>query len=291
MSDQNKYPRDLLARTAATSTSLVDLLRRLGAPLGSRPLRYVRGRLKLYGIDTTHFVDEALPERQRRSYTREILEEAATHAHSIREMLEYLNVPPDDGPYGHIRKRLDRLGIDTSHFTNGRRYGPPLTSRRELASAIEKSKSMAGVLKLLGHTNNGAARARLKRSLAEYGLSTAHFTGQGHTRGSSSPHRKAAPEILQRRESGAARTRTTLLRRALDEIGRPRVCSACGIGDTWQGKRLVLEIDHINGDHLDNCRENLRYLCPSCHSQTATFSKRRRSTQYSIETRARTPAG
>ncbi|MFG2593362.1 HNH endonuclease [Streptomyces sp. NPDC048438] len=291
MSDQNKYPRDLLARTTAASTSLVDLLGRLGAPLGSRPLRYVRDRLELYGIDTTHFVDDALPERQRRSYTRELLEEAATHAHSVREMLEYMNVPPDDGPYGYIRKRLDRLGIDTSHFTNGRRYSSPLTSRHELASAVAKSKSMAGVLKLLGHTNNGAARARLKRSLAEYGLSTAHFTGQGHTRGSSSPQRKAASEILQRRESGAARTRTTLLRRALDEIGRPRVCSACGIRDTWQGKRLVLEIDHFSGDHLDNRRENLRYLCPSCHSQTATFSKRRRPTQYSSETRARTPAG
>ncbi|MEU9525328.1 HNH endonuclease [[Kitasatospora] papulosa] len=291
MSDQNKYPRDLLARTAAASTGLVDLLGRLGAPLGSGPLRYVRDRLKLYGIDTTHFVDDALPERQKRSYTRELLEEAAAHAHSIREMLEYMNIPPEDGPYGYIRKRLDRLGIDTSHFTNGRRYGSPLAPRHELTSAVAKSKSLAGVLKLLGQTNNGAARARLKRSLAEYGLSTAHFTGQGHTRGSSSPHRKAASEILQRRESGATRTRTTLLRRALVEIGRPRVCSACGIGDTWQGKRLVLEIDHISGDHLDNRRENLRYLCPSCHSQTATFSKRRRPTQYSSETRARTPAG
>lgn len=291
MSDQNKYPRDLLARTAAASTSLVDMLGRLGAPLGSRPLRYVRDRLKLYGIDTTHFIDDPLPERQRRSYTRELLEEAATHAHSVREMLEYMNVPPDDAPYGYIRKRLDRLGIDTSHFTSGRRYSSPLTSRHALASAVADSMSMAGVLKLLGHTNNGAARARLKRSLAEYGLSTAHFTGQGHTKGSSSPHRKAASEILQRRKSGTIRTRTTFLRRALDEIGCPRVCSACGIGDTWQGKRLVLEIDHVNGDRLDNRRDNLRYLCPSCHSQTASFSGRRRRTQYSSETRARTPAG
>ncbi|WP_406462685.1 HNH endonuclease [Streptomyces sp. NBC_00111] len=279
MTNQNKYPRDLLTRSAAASTSLVDLLGRLGAPLGSRPLRYVRDRLKHYGIDTSHFVDEHLPEREKRSYTKDLLEEAAAHSHSIREMLEYMGTPPSDGPYDYIRKKLDRLGIDTSHFTSGRRYGTPLTPCHELASAVAKSTSMAGVLKLLGQVDNGAARARLQRSMDAYGLSTTHFSGQGHTRGTTSPHRKSASEILQRLESGSARTRTTLLRRALDDIGVPHLCSACGIGDTWQGKRLVLEIDHVSGDHLDNRSDNLRYLCPSCHSQTETFSNRRRLTQ------------
>ncbi|MEV0009317.1 HNH endonuclease [Streptomyces sp. NPDC047973] len=273
------YSRDVLHRAAAVSTSLVDLLSRLGAPLGSRPLRYVRERLKHYDIDTSHFVDAPLPPRERRSYTKEALAEAASHARSIREVLEYLGVPPADGPYDYVRKRLDRLEIDTSHFTKGRRCGAPLTSHHELVSAVAESKSLAGVLKLLGHVDNGAARARLRRSLDEYGLSTAHFTGQGHGKGANSPRRKTAPEILRRLESGSARTRTTLLRRALDDIGIPHVCSACGIGDEWQGRRLVLEIDHLNGDRLDNRRENLRYLCPSCHSQTETFSKRRSSTQ------------
>ncbi|MEV2243624.1 HNH endonuclease [Streptomyces sp. NPDC049970] len=281
MSNQRKYPRDLLTRTAAASSSLVDLLDRLGAPLGSRPLRYMRDRLKHYGIDTSHFVDNPLPERTKRSYTRELLATAAAHSHSIREILEYMGVPPSDGPYGYIRKQLDRFGIDTSHFTSGRRYDRPLAPYRELASAVANSKSMAGALQFLGHADNGAVRARLKRSLNAYGLSTAHFTGQGHALGTISPHRKAASEILQLLDSGSVRTRTTLLRRALDDIGVPHMCSACGIGDTWQGRRLVLEIDHVSGDHLDNRRENLRYLCPSCHSQTEAFSKRRRLTQYS----------
>lgn len=291
MSDQNKYPRDTLARTAAASTSLVDMLGRLGAPLGSRPLRYVRDRLTHYGVDTSHFTEVPLPERRQRTYPRELLEEAAAHSHSIREVLEYMRVPPSDGPYDYVRKKLDRLGIDTSHFTSGRRHHAPLASRSELISAVATSRSFAGVLRLLGHADNGALRARLKRSLDEYGLSTAHFTGQGHARGTRSPHRRTTSEILQRGESGSARTRTSLLRRALDDAEVPRACSACGIGDTWQGKHLALEIDHINGDRLDNRRENLRYLCPSCHSQTDNFSKALSLTQYSSDARARTPAG
>lgn len=272
-----KYTRDLLARTAADSASLVDMLRRLDAPIGAGPLRYLRHRLEHYGIEVSHFVDEPLPTRKRRSYSRELLEEAAAHSQSIREMCEYLGYPPSDSPYSLIRQRLDRFGIDTTHFTSGRRYSAGVIPREPLVPLVPlvaESTSMAGVLKALGLDDNGAARARLRHSLDAHGISTDHFTGQGHFRGEVSPYRKSAAETLVRREAGSSRTKTALLRRALDELGVPRVCAACGIGDTWQGQRLVLEIDHLSGDRLDNRRENLRYLCPSCHSQTSTFSNR-----------------
>ncbi|MFE3152616.1 HNH endonuclease [Streptomyces sp. NPDC059218] len=76
------------------------------------------------------------------------------------------------------------------------------------------------------------------------------------------------------------RTRTTRSAGA-EEHRRREAGATCGAKrpDTWRGNRLVLEIDHINGDRLDNRPKNLRYLCPSCHSQTETFSKRRNVTQ------------
>ncbi|MGW6204799.1 HNH endonuclease [Streptomyces sp. NPDC055089] len=273
------YPRDLLERTAVTATSLVDLLRRLDAPLGSRTWRYVRERLRHYDIDTSHFADEALPSRADCRYPAELLAEAAARSCSIREMFEYMGLPPSDSPYGYVRKKLDHLGIDTSHFTSGRRYGTPSTPRHELAAAVAESQSLAGVLIALRQADNGGARARLKRDIEAYHLSTSHFTGQGHSAGTRSSHRKRAADILVRLGGGTYRTRTALLRRALDDVGVPHACARCGTGDTWRGNRIVLEIDHIDGDPLNNQQQNLRYLCPSCHSQTETFSKRRNVAQ------------
>jgi hypothetical protein len=267
-----RYTRDLLTRTAGESTGLVDMLRRLGTPLGSGSCRYLRARLKHYGISTAHFADEPLPPRPRRSYPESVLRETASRCHSIRDMLDRLAVPPYDSAYSHFRKRLDQYGIDTSHFATGHHSAP--LARDELAEVVAVSESVAGVVRRLARTGNGASRHHVRRSIEAYGLSTAHFTGQGHSRGRPAPSRKPAAEILRRGEPGARRTKTALLRRALDEHGVPHRCGVCGIGDRWQGKRLVLEIDHANGDRLDNRITNLRYLCPSCHSQTRTFSRR-----------------
>jgi len=56
----------------------------------------------------------------------------------------------------------------------------------------------------------------------------------------------------------------------IEEIGIKKECALCGISK-WRDLDLSLELDHINGNHFDNRLENLRLLCPNCHSQTTTF--------------------
>lgn len=57
------------------------------------------------------------------------------------------------------------------------------------------------------------------------------------------------------------------------KLTRPYMCEMCGIS-TWSNLPLTLELDHMDGNSSNNKPENVRLLCPNCHSQTPTFKNR-----------------
>lgn len=67
--------------------------------------------------------------------------------------------------------------------------------------------------------------------------------------------------------------RKHLKTRVIEDGLIPYECADCQTPPVWNGKPLVLHLDHINGDSFDNRLENLRFLCPNCHSQTPTYSR------------------
>ncbi len=69
--------------------------------------------------------------------------------------------------------------------------------------------------------------------------------------------------------------RAAILRNILKYNLIPYQCFECGL-DEWNGKPITLDLDHINGNGKEHRKNNLRFLCPNCHSQTDTFRNKKR---------------
>jgi len=145
-----------------------------------------------------------------------------------------------------------------------------------LEPIVKESKSVSEVLRKLGKRQVGSSHSYLSKKLKEFGIDTSHFLGKAVNRGKpyKGSNRRSWESILVWQENSTKRERTIFLRRALIEFGREYKCENpnCSIQHTWLGNEIILHVDHKNGNWRDNRPENLRFLCPNCHSQTDNYN-------------------
>jgi len=132
---------------------------------------------------------------------------------------------------------------------------------------VQDSNSLRDIILHFGLPINGGNYKTLKRIISEYKLDISHFGYNGTIR-----TRKRNDEIFIK---GSTYNNSNLKKRIINENLVEYVCADVDCSNTgeWNSKKLVLQLDHINGDSRDNRIENLRFLCPNCHSQTVTYSR------------------
>ncbi|MEU8681829.1 HNH endonuclease [Streptomyces sp. NPDC048611] len=264
-----KYSDEAIAQAVATSSTLHEVARELGATPAPGTLSHLRRRITAAGVDASHFPG-LVRSRPELSFSPEELRTAALSATSLRAMARTLGISDDGRTRAALRRVLTELGVDVSHFTHAR----TVLAEDQLRTAIAECASYADVMRSLGLPVNDANHRRIQRKVAHLGLDVSHFKRKSRRVVQPGRPKPLADRVLCVRPEGSTRVNRERLHRALGEVGVPYACAFCGNPGEWRDQPITLQIDHINGDWLDNRAENLRYLCPNCHSLTDTWCRR-----------------
>lgn len=148
-----RYSDVQIARAVASSTTLREVVRELGAAPSSGTLSHIRRRIAAAGLDTAHFpgLNRTGPELP---FCDSELRAAAAGVASLRALARRLGVPEDGCSRAALRRMLHGAGVDVSHFSHARVAVP----EEGLRDAVARSVSYAGVLRQLGLPVNESNR-------------------------------------------------------------------------------------------------------------------------------------
>lgn len=266
-----KYPDAAIAAAASSSSSLREVVLKLGATPATGTLSHIARRIAAAGIDVSHFPGMNRPQLGLLFSTEE-LQAAADTNESVRGVARTLGAPDDGRSRAAVAAMLRSRGINTSHFRNARLSIP----EEALRTAVREAVSFADVMRALGLEVTDPNHRRVRRKVHQMQLDTSHFKRRTWGSVHVPEQKQIASAVLVIMPQGSTRAHRTRLHRALQEVGTMYRCTSCGNTGEWLGRPITLQIDHINGNWLDNRAENLCYLCPNCHALTDTWCRNRR---------------
>jgi 5-methylcytosine-specific restriction endonuclease McrA len=272
---------DDLRHAVATSTTMAEVVHKLRLTRGGAAYTTVRTRMEVLGLTMAGRAPQegrAVPDGRSRT---EELREAVAQARSLNEVFRLLGLVPGGSQWLVIRQQIREQGWSTAHWEQPlTSSAPPQTdafrsavAEADLSALVQRCRSRAEVIRALGFEPTRSTYRILHEQIARNGIDTAHFEA-GHAAMRRSRRRRYRTTLDEVLVEGSSYVAVATLKRRLIEEGllEPR-CRQCGI-DAWQGQPIVLHLDHINGIRNDHRLENLRLLCPNCHSQTETYCGR-----------------
>lgn len=155
----------------------------------------------------------------------------------------------------------------------------------ELQNLLDSSNSYREILEYFNMSVSCGNYKTLNLVISDYKLDTSIIDENRKNKASlnskeTNNTRKTNDEIFVENSTYTSREE---MKKRMISMGKIYKCSECGVGDLYNGKSIVLQLDHINGINNDNRLKNLRFLCPNCHSQTETFAgKRHRTTNHCV---------
>ena len=143
-------------------------------------------------------------------------------------------------------------------------------SKESLINVIISSISLAEVLRKLNVIPAGGNYRILHKNIKQWNIDISHFKGQGWLRVKTHSFKPSIP--LEEIFSGKHPHYQTfkLHKRLLKENVFEHRCSHCKETE-WLGDIIPLELDHIDGNTFNHSKDNLRFLCPNCHTLTSTY--------------------
>lgn len=142
----------------------------------------------------------------------------------------------------------------------------------QFISLVKESINISEILFKLGYSVNGNSWgfSQVRKRMESLNLTSADFKGKNNLSDYHREHTIPSEKLFTKK---GRHNRHIVRKRIIRDKLLPYKCAICGI-HVWNGKTLSLELDHINGINDDNRLENLRFLCPNCHSQTTTYGSR-----------------
>jgi len=138
----------------------------------------------------------------------------------------------------------------------------------QLRRSCAQAASYRELITLLGLRPAGGNYRVVRTHLEANHISTAHFQRVPWNKGRRTIRAKRPLELVLAQDSTYQSFK--LKKRLFAEGIKQPKCELCGWAECAPDGRVPLELDHINGLRNDNRLENLRILCPNCHSLQPT---------------------